>query len=84
MRRRSVRHWNLAVLPELEHTEQIATHAFSLQMFRAARSEDIVRVSGRLSRRSRTLAFATATAMVGAHTIAVAQITKSVIIAGKA
>lgn len=69
----------LAVLPKLARTEQIATHAFSLQLFRAARMDDTVQVSGRLSRRSRNLAFVAVTATIRAQTIAEAQITKSVI-----
>ncbi|MBA3523623.1 MAG: PaaI family thioesterase [Geodermatophilaceae bacterium] len=69
----------VALLPQLADTEHAVTHHISTQLLSPAREGEQVLVTAVVERRTRRLAFVSATAAVGDRLIARSQITKSVI-----
>ncbi len=73
----------LAVLPTLSATEHAVTHMISTQLHAAALLGERVEVGAWLDRRTRNLAFVSATATVDGRVIAKAQLTKSIVTAAR-
>ena len=71
----------LAVLPTLSAAEHAVTHMIATQLLAAADLGERVEVRAQLERRTRNLAFLSATAAVDERPIARAQLTKSIVAA---
>jgi len=71
----------LAVLPTLSAAEHAVTHMIATQLLAAADLGERVEVRAQLERRTRNLAFLSATAAVDERLIARAQLTKSIVAA---
>lgn len=69
----------LAALPTLGESEQAVTHAFSASYVSAATAGETVVAKGSLLRRTRHLAFTSASLSSRGRLIAVAEVTKSVV-----
>ena len=69
----------LAVLPSLGRDENAVTHSTSASLLRSVAAGSRVHVRGELVRRGRTTAFLRAEASVDGTTVAIGQVTKSVI-----
>lgn len=69
----------LALLPHLRAIEHAITHSVAVHFITAAAVGDLVEVQGVIDRRTRRLAFASATATVRDQIVARAQLTKSIV-----
>lgn len=69
----------LALLPHLDDGEHAVTHDLSVSLLRPVGADQEVAVVGGVLRRGRALAFLRAEATVEGRTVAVAQVTKSIV-----